>query len=98
MLTGLTILSTGAAVGIPIAISLVSFFAGALLVVLITCCCIRRRKNSTGHLQPSYGQPEPLQPSYNQPELPHEYCEVEIKNIDTLEMKENVAYGPPVRR
>ena len=83
--------------GISIAISLVSFLAGALLVVLITCCCIRRRKKSSGQLQPSYGQPEPLQPFYSQPEPSHEYSEVEIKNIDTLEMKENVAYGPPVR-
>ena len=99
MPTGVNISGTGSVMGISIAISLVSFLAGALLVVLITCCCIRRRKKkSSGQLQVSYGQPEPLQPSYNQPELPHEYCEVEIKNIDTLEMKENVAYGPPVRR
>ena len=98
MLTVLPVMSTGAAVGIPISTSLVSFFAGALLVVLITCYCGRRRKKSSGQLQPSYGQPEPLQPSYSQPEPLYEYSEVEIKNIDTLEMKENVAYGPPVRR
>ena len=83
---------------ILIVISLVSFLAGALLVVLITCCCIKRIKKSSGQLQLPYGQPEPLQPSYNQSEPSHEYSEVEIKNIDTLEMKENVAYGPPVRR
>ena len=93
--TGVTILSTGAAVGIPIAVFLVSFLIGALLVVLITYCCVRvRRKKSSGQLQPSCTQPEPLQPSYNQLELPHEYCEVEIKRADTLELKENVAYGP----
>lgn len=93
MLTGLTILSTGAAVGVPIAISLVSFLTGALLVVLIICYCVRRRKTS-GQLQPSNTQPEPLQPSYGQPELSHVYSEVEIKCVDTLELKENVAYGP----
>ena len=92
--TGVTILSTGAAVGIPIAVFLVSFLIGAMLVVLITYCCVRRRKKSSGQLQPSYPQPEPLQPSYSQSELPHEYCEVEIKCVDTLELKENVAYGP----
>ena len=98
MPTGVNISGTGSVVGISIAISLVSFLAGALLVVLITCYCGRRRKKSSGQLQPSYGQPEPLQPSYSQPEPLYEYSEVEIKNIDTLEMKENVAYGPPVRR
>ena len=92
--TGVTILSTGAAVGIPIAVFLVSFLIGAMLVVLITYCCVRKRKKSSGQLQPSCTLPEPLQPSYNQSELPHEYCEVEIKRADTLELKENVAYGP----
>ena len=86
--------SIGAFVGIPIAISLVSFLTGALLVVLITCCCVRRRKKSSGQLQPSYIQPEQLQPSYIQSELSHVYSEVEIKRVDTLELKENVAYGP----
>ena len=82
MLTGLTILSTGAAVGIPIAISLGSFFAGALLVVLIICYCGKRKKKSTGQLQVSYAHPSPI------------YSEVEPKQLDTLEMNENVAYGP----
>ena len=84
MLTGVTILSTGAAVGVPIAISLVSFLTGALLVILITCCCVRRKKKSSGQLQleVSYMQPSPI------------YSEVEPKQLDTMEMKENVAYGP----
>ena len=82
MLTGLTILSTGAAVGVPIAISLVSFLTGALLVVLVTCCCVRRKKKSSGQLEVSYIQPSAI------------YSEVEPKQIDTMEMKENVAYGP----
>ena len=85
MLTGLTILSTGAAVGVSIAISLVSFLTGALLVILITCCCVRRRKKkSSGQLQleVSYMQPSPI------------YSEVEPKQLDTMEMNENVSYGP----
>ena len=84
MLTGLTVLSTGAAVGVPIAISLVSFLAGVLLVVLIICCCVRRKKKSSGQLQleVSYIQPSPI------------YSEVEPKQLDTMEMNENVAYGP----
>ena len=84
MLTGLTILSTGAAVGVPIAISLVSFLTGALLVILITCCCARRKKKASGQLQleVSYIQPSPI------------YSEVEPKQLDTMEMNENVAYGP----
>ena len=83
MLTG-TILSTGAAVGVPIAISLVSFLTGALLVLLITCCCVRRKKKSSGQLQleVSYMQPSPI------------YSEVEPKQLDTMEMNENVSYGP----
>ena len=83
--TGLTILSTGAAVGVPIAISLVSFLTGALLVILITCCCVRRRKKkSSGQMQleVSYMQPSPI------------YSEVEPKQLDTMEMNENVSYGP----
>ena len=84
MLTGLTILSTGAAVGVPTAISLVSFLTGALLVILITCCCARRKKKASGQLQleVSYIQPSPI------------YSEVEPKQLDTMEMNENVAYGP----
>ena len=82
MLTVLPVMSTGAAVGIPISTSLVSFFAGALLVVLITCYCGRRRKKNTGQLQPSHMHPSPI------------YSEVEPKQLDLLEMKENVAYGP----
>lgn len=84
MLIGLTILSTGAAVGVPIAISLVSFLTGALLVLLITCCCVRRKKKSSGQLQleVSYMQPSPI------------YSEVEPKQLDTMEMNENVSYGP----
>ena len=84
MLTGLTILSTGAAVGVPIAISLVPFLTGALLVILITCCCVRRKKKCSGQLQleVSYIQPSPI------------YSEVEQKQLDTMEMKENVSYGP----
>ena len=83
----------GALVGILIATILVSFLIGALLVVLITCCCVRRRKSS-GQLQPSYIQPEQLQPSYSQSEPLDVYSEVKIKCVDTLELKENVAYGP----
>ena len=86
--------SIGVFVGILIAIFLVSFLLGTLLVILITCCCVRRRKKSSGQLQPSYIQPEQLQPSYSQSEPLHVYSEVEIKCADTLEMKENVAYGP----
>ena len=84
VLTGLTILSTGAAVGVPIAISLVSFLTGALLVVLITCCCVKKKKKSSGQLQleVSYMQPSPI------------YSEVEPKQLDTMEMNQNVSYGP----
>ena len=84
MLSGLTILSTGAAVGVPIAISLVSFLTGALLVVLITCCCVKKKRKSSGQLQleVSYMQPSPI------------YSEVEPKQLDTMEMNQNVSYGP----
>ena len=83
----------GALVGILIATILVSFLIGTLLVVFITCCCVRRRKSS-GQLQPSYIRPEQLQPSYSQSEPLAVYSEVEIKHVDTFELKENVAYGP----
>ena len=73
-------LSAGAAVGISIAIFLVSFSAGTLLAALVTyCCCVRKREKSQQEEHSSSESPQPAPV----------YAEVVASR---LEMKENPSY------
>ena len=76
-------LGAGAVVGVSITIFLLSFIVGTLLAALI--CGLRWRGKSSGqhHTSSSEGpQPGPV------------YEMVEEHQVDKLEMKENIAYGP----
>jgi len=76
-------LGAGAVVGISITIFLLSFTVGTLLATFI--CGLRWRGKSSGqpHTSPSEGpQPGPV------------YEVVEEHQVDKLEMKKNIAYGP----
>ena len=76
-------LGAGAVVGVSITIFLLSFTFGVLLAAVI--CGLRWRGKTSGHphTSPSEGpQPAPV------------YEVVEEHQVDKLEMKENIAYGP----
>jgi len=76
-------LDAGAVVGVSITIFLLSFTFGTLLAAVI--CGLRWRVKSSGqpHTSPSEDpQPGPV------------YEMVEEHQVDKLEMKENIAYGP----
>ena len=86
MSTSATIgLGIGPVVGVSITIFLLSFTLGALLAAFI--CGLRWRGKSSG-------QPHPSPSEGLQPVHAPIYAEVEAGAVDTLEMKENVAYGP----
>ena len=79
-------LGIGPVVGVSITIFLLSFTStlAALLAALI--CRLRWRRKSSG-------QPHPSPSEGLQPVHAPIYAEVEAGAVDTLEMKENIAYG-----